>query len=289
MGPDVRHLLQFLRVPSFRYRDWSWFTSPRQPADVQERAFTSVAVVSLLPRVGRTTLCANLAAALARRGFRAVAVDLDPKTTLGSSLSKRTEIREIGFDANDPDAGLVHWVGQDVGFVPFGPQLASFVQTLPAECDVAFLDVGAGSGPTLQQALFAADEVLVVLRPDAENVDALRPTEALLEQHRVRASARYVINGFDARRAADRDTVSRLRELLGARLLDPPVQEDRAAREALGLGRFLDEQAPASQTAHDVVEISRQVIAAQTPPPRDHPRRPTVRPEKPPGKNVRSR
>lgn len=288
MGPDVRHLLQFLRVPSFRYRDWSWPASPRQPATVSERPFTSVAVVSLLPRVGRTTLCANLAAALARRGFRAAAVDLDPRATLGTALSRRTEVREIELH-DDAGPGLVHWVGQDVGFVPFGPQLASSLPALGAECDVAFLDVGTGNGSTLRQALTAVDEIVAALRPDAESVDAVRPTEALLEQHHVRARARYVVNGFDARRRADRDSLARLRELLGPRLLDPPVQEDRAAREALGHGRFLDEQAPASQTAEDVAEIGRQVIAAETPPPRDHARRQTVRPGKVPIRNVRSR
>src|SRR5207249_709844 len=47
MGPDVRHLLRLLRVPEFRYRDWSWSTSPKRPV-VPSRPFTTVALVSLL-------------------------------------------------------------------------------------------------------------------------------------------------------------------------------------------------------------------------------------------------
>ena len=293
MGPDARHLLRFLGVPAFHFRDWSWPAPPRQTA-LHHRAFTTVAVVSLLPHVGRTTLCANFAAALAQRGWRAAACDLDPRSTLSAHLSKRPEVREIGFEPHDEpaSAGLVHWVGQDVGFVPFGQHPAASTALLAAECDVAVLDVPAGMGRTLQQAVSEADEVLVMLRPDAESVEAVRPTEALLQQHRMRgpgACWRYVVNGLDARRAADRESLSTLRALLGARLLEPPIQEDRAAREALALGRFIVEQASASQTAEDIAEIARQVIAAEAPLPRDRAHRQPVRPGKVPAKHVRAR
>jgi chromosome partitioning protein len=294
MGPDVRQLLRFLPVPAFHYRDWGWPAPPERPA-VQRQAFTTVAVVSLLPHVGRTTLCANLAAALAQRGWRAAACDLDPRGTLGSHLSRRPEVREIGFEPHDEpaSAGLVHWVGQDIGFVPSGQHPAASMEQVAAECDVAVLDVPAGVGPTLQQAISLADEVVVVLRPDAESVEAVRPTEALLQRHRMRsrrrAAARYVVNGLDARRAADRKSLSTLRGLLGARLLEPPIQEDRAAREALALGRFIVEQAPASQTLQDIAEIARQVIAAEAPSHRDRAQRQPVRPGKVPAKHVRAR
>ena len=294
MGPDVRHLLRFLRVPELRYRDWSWSTSAKRPV-AASRPFTTVALVSLLHHVGRTTLCANLAAALGRAGWRAAAFDLDPQGTLGTCLAKRPEIREIAFDADDEpaSAGLVHWIDQDVGFVPFGQHPAFSIELLGAECDVALLDIPAGHGPTLQQALSEADEVVVVLRPDAESVQAVRPTEALLARYRAhswhRPNGRYVANGFDARRAADRRSLAELRDLLGARLLDPPTHEDCAVRDALLLGRFIDEQAPASQTVHDVAEIARQVIAAEAPWRRDHARREPVRTGKVPARHARAR
>jgi cellulose biosynthesis protein BcsQ len=294
MGPDVRHLLRFLRVPAFLYRDWSWSTSPERSV-AAERGFTSIAVVSLLQHVGRSTLCANFAKALGRAGWRAAALDLDPRGTLGASLSKRPEIREIGFEPHEESAsaGLVHWVGPDVGFVPYGQHPATSLDLLSSECDVAILDVPAGPGSALQQALAEADEVVVVLRPDHESVEAVRPTEALLQQHRMRswhrATARYVVNGLDARRASDRASLATLRELLGARLLEPAIQEDRAAREALPLGRFIDEQAPASQTAEDVAEIAGQVIAAEAPSQRDRAQRTKVRSGKVPAKHVRAR
>ena len=293
MGPDVRQLLRFLRVPEFRYRDRSWPASPKRPV-AASRPFTTVALVSLLRHVGRTTLCVNLAAALGRAGWRAAAFDLDPQGTLATCLAKRPEIREIGFDAQDEpaSAGVVHWIDQDVGFVPFGQQPAFSVDLLAAECDVAIVDVPAGRGPALQQALSDADELVVVLRPDAESVQAVRPTEALLARQRQswhRGNGRYVVNGFDARRTADRRSLAALRDLLGARLLEPPIQEDRAVRDALALGRFIDEQAPASQTAHDVAEIARQVIGAEAPARRDHAQREPVRTGKVPAKHARAR
>ncbi|HYZ89480.1 MAG TPA: cellulose synthase operon protein YhjQ/BcsQ [Myxococcales bacterium] len=294
MGPDVRHLLRFLRVPVLRYLDWSWPTSPQRPVAAR-RPFTTIAVVSLLNHVGRTTLCANFAAALGRAGWRAAAFDLDPRATLTAQLSKRPEVREIGFESHDEpaSAGLVHWVGHDVGFVPFGQHPAATMELLSSECDVVVLDVPAGDNPTLHQALAEADEVVVVLRPDAESVHAVPTTEALLGRHRMRswhrAAARYVVNGLDARRGADRESLAALRDLLGGRLCEPPIQEDRAAREALALGRFVDEQAPASQTVRDIAVIAREVIAAEAPSRGDHAQRTPVRPEKVAAKHVRAR
>jgi cellulose synthase operon protein YhjQ len=294
MGPDVRHLLRLLRVPAFRYRDWGWAASRRRPIAAR-RPFTTIAVVSVLQHVGRTTLCANFAAALGRAGWRAAAFDLDPRATLTTHLSKRPEVREIGFESHDEpaSAGLVHWVGQDVGFVPFGQHPAATMELLASECDVVVLDIPAGDNPTLQQAIAEADEVVVVLRPDAESLQAIRPTEALLSKHRMRswrrAPARFVVNGLDARRGADRESLMVLRDLLGRRLLEPPIQEDRAAREALSLARFVYEQAPASQTVRDIAEIAREVIAAEAPSRGDHAQRTSVRPDKVPAKHVRAR
>jgi cellulose biosynthesis protein BcsQ len=265
MGPDVRHLLRFLRVPGFRYRDWGWPELQWRSGAPPRRAFTTIAVVSLLPGVGRTTLCANLAARLAQRGLRSAAFDLDPRGTLGAQLAKRPGIALERPDDPGP-ARLVRWVAENVGFVPSGNDPALAMELLAAECDVAVLDVPAGISLTLQQALSEADELVVVLRADPESVQAVRPTEALLARHRMkswrRTGARYVVNRFDARRRTDRESLAALRELLGPRLLHPPIQEDRAVGDALRLGRFIDEQAPASQVVGDIAEIARQVIRA---------------------------
>jgi cellulose biosynthesis protein BcsQ len=268
MGPDVRHLLRFLRVPGFRYFDWSWPELRTRSGVAPRRAFTTVAVVSLLPGVGRTTLCANFAAALAQGGLRAAAFDLDPHAALGTQLAARpgTPVDHI----DDPGAArLVRWVAENVGFVPFGREPALAMELLAAECDVAVLDVPAGISLTLQQALSEADEVVVVLRADRESVDSVRPTEALLARHRMkswrRTGARYVINRFDARRSSDRESLAALRDLLGTRLLSPPVQDDRAVPTALPLGRFITEQAPASRVVRDIAELARQLMRAEGP------------------------
>jgi chromosome partitioning protein len=255
------------------------------------RAFTTVAVVSLLPGVGRTTLCANLADALARRGLRAAAFDLDPRAALGTQFAARAGAPPERIDDPGP-ARLVRWVAENVGYVPFGRDPAMAMEQLAAECDVAVLDVPAGISVTLQQALSEADEVLVVLRADRESVDAVRPTEALVSRHRMkswrRTGARYVVNRFDARRSADRESLAALRALLGSRLLAPPIQEDRAVPDALPLGCFIIEQAPASQVVQDVAELARQVMRADVPPQRgDRAASKPVRRRKVPATNAR--
>jgi cellulose synthase operon protein YhjQ len=257
MSPDVRQLLDFLRVPEFRYREFSaWPSRASLRPRGEVRAFTIVALASLVPGVGRTTLAANLASALSRRG-RCAAVDLDPKADLE---------RHFGAVATVPggDASLVRWTASGIGCVPFGADPALALESLAASCDVALLDTPADPrSEHLQQALAEADEVLVVVRPDARSIGAVRATEELLARVRRawrRRRARYLVNHFDARRRLDRDAVAALRSLVGARLVPVFVQQDEAVRAAFASARPLEEVAPGSQVVADLAALAREIV-----------------------------
>jgi cellulose biosynthesis protein BcsQ len=255
MSPDVRQLLRFLHVPGFRYREFS-APAPRVALRLrpEPRAFTIVALASLVPGVGRTALAANLASAIARRG-RCAAVDLDPKGDLA---------KHFGAASALPDASLVRWTARGIGCVPFGTDPALALESLAAVCDVALLDTPADArSERLQQALAEADEVLVIVRPDARSIAAVRATEELLANVRRawrRRRARYLVNQFDGRRRVDRDAVAALRSLVGARLLPVLVQQDEAVRVAFSAGRPLDEVAPGSQVVADLATLARELV-----------------------------
>src|SRR3982750_1423792 len=79
LTPDVRNLLRHLRVPGLAYRDFRAAAPASIRRSDQRQGLVTVGLVSLVPSVGRTVLCANLARAFAQAGARAGIVDVDPR------------------------------------------------------------------------------------------------------------------------------------------------------------------------------------------------------------------
>jgi cellulose biosynthesis protein BcsQ len=257
MGPDVSRLLRALRAPGFSYRDFHPAASPPpRTLDGARPRLLIVAVASLDRGVGRTTLAANLAAAARQRVARAAAVDLDPSDQL--RLHFRSQPVQVPSESDEP------WGERSVGYVPFGRDPAAVIEALAARSGVVFLDTPAEASSTLEQALAEADEVLVPVRAERAAGEKVRAIEALLARWRRpawrRTRARYVLNQFDARRTADRESLTAVRALVGGRLVATPVQQDEAVRAALAHGRCLQDEAPGSQVVADLASIVDEIL-----------------------------
>ena len=211
----------------------------------------TIALVSLCGGTGRTTVAANLATTLAAGGQRALAVDLDPQNLLalhfGLDPVERIGVGRAHMSVGETAAFLGRQRG-NVAVLPFGPvadaELAATEARIaadpgwlrlrleacaPADCEFVVLDVPAGRGAWLRQALAVADVVLVVLAPHPAAYASLPETEHLLGERR----ACYLVNGFDARIPLERDLVAGLRAALPDRVLPFAIQRDEAVREAL--------------------------------------------------------
>ncbi len=294
MTPDVASLLKYLSVPDFRYRDAHARPARRAHERPARAGLNIFALVSLVRGVGRTTLAANLTTTLGRRGLRAAAVDLDPRADLRAHFRERLdaltrspmEVRPrlatafhhgVKGDLSggvDPAGGSIQavqqgaggaeieWPERNVGFVPLVLDHASTVEAA-WDCDAVVLDTAAGASDAVEQALAEADEVIIVARPNRENVNAVHATEALLARYRMRSwrrtRARYLINRFDGRRPADRVALAELRHLLGPRLVPTAIQDDTAVPEALVEGRCIEDFAPGSQVVSDLQAVAREL------------------------------
>jgi cellulose synthase operon protein YhjQ len=261
MAPDISTLLKHLAVPGFRYRD-AHAPPARRAHERSARAGVAIfALVSLVRGVGRTTLAANLATVLGRRGLRAAAVDLDPRGDLRSHFAAR-----LTAPTQAPRAALapeIFWPERSVGFVPHLQDHASAVEAA-WDCDAVVLDTAAGVSDAVEQALAEADEVLIVCRPNPACLDAVKDTEALLARCRMRSwrrtRARYLVNRFDGRRPADRAALGVLRGLLGARLISPAVQDDSAVPAALAAGLSIEDAAEGSQAVADLRSLAQELV-----------------------------
>jgi cellulose synthase operon protein YhjQ len=234
----------------------------------------SLAVISLAGGVGRTTLTANLATVAARAGHTSLAVDWDPQNLLALHFGLEQPPPE-GLAANAANA--LPW--QDSALrssdgavvLPFGkldigqlrdwyPQMArdrGWLASRLAQIDLAgqrssttwtFIDTPRAPSLLTEQAMLAADAVLLVLRADPGALAQLPEALAMASSRNLLA----VINGFDASRPLQQGVRAALQARLGERLVPHVVHRDEAVPEAWARLASLPEQAPHAQAAHDL-------------------------------------
>lgn len=244
-----------------------------------------VAIVSTKGGVGRTTVAAHLAVALARAGRAVLAVDLDPQNALrlhfgldphgigGSARASRagSDWRDacvttaggvvvLPYGAVDEDDR--HGFEHDLDTCPGG--LAGRLQALGLPRDaVVLLDTPQGPSAGLRQALGIAHLALVVTLPDIAAYATLAATESLLQRAcGARPDFRghhYLVNQTDSSRLLSADVAQVLRQRFGDRILGT-VHSDQAVREALAHGQSVLDYAADSCAADDFARAARAVV-----------------------------
>jgi cellulose synthase operon protein YhjQ len=232
-----------------------------------------VAVVSLKGGVGRTTLVANVASALAQVGHRSAVMDLDPQNALGAHFGRPAAARGLGDLHYEPSERRNAVAGGDIICVPFGSGADAvavddclladdgwlrrrIAAATPAGCEVVWLDTPAHHTPFLTRALELADEVLVVVTPEPACFATVPAMESLLARTRGQKSpGLYVVNRADAASPLRRDVHAALRAHFGPRVAPIVVHEDETVREALAHQRTLFREESDSQALADVAQL----------------------------------
>ncbi|MFP1863444.1 cellulose biosynthesis protein BcsQ [Lonsdalea quercina] len=234
--------------------------------------------------VGKTTMVANLAYALARGGSKVLAIDFDVQNALrlhfGIPLSDERGFVSAAVDSPDWSQPILT-AGGNIFVLPYGgvteTQREDFDRRL---ADPAFLarglsamlnypglvilaDFPPGPSPALKAMTELADLHLVVMQADTASLSLLSSVE---EKRFTGGPLNYkqgyywLLNQTDTRRAISRDVAAYMQENKGDRLIGC-VHRDESVVEANASQRSIFDFSPASAAAFDIELISKRISA----------------------------
>lgn len=246
-----------------------------------------VGVVSMKGGVGKTSLTANLAAALSAKlgSGRVSVVDLDPQNALHWHFGLQDPETEgvCRQSVRGEDWGGVRLASDfEVECLPYGaasePDREAFEALLGAqpswigdhikqagldEDRVVLIDTPPGSTVYLRQVFACADLVLIVLLADAGSYATIPAMESWLdEMSSVYPHPRtiYVLNQVDRSDSFNRDVADLLQRHLGERLAPIGIHSDEAVSEALAFQQPVLAYDPYGQASHDLARLAAWMI-----------------------------
>lgn len=237
-----------------------------------------IAFISGKGGVGKTTLTANIAVALAQHKKRVLLIDLDPQNALRLHL---------GMDPDDI-AGLVReGIGPasifdspfDVKFIPFGRvnesdllEFEAALQRNPRWVSDSIASLAAGSfdfvlldtppGPTayLQQALKAAQRALIVVLADAASYASVPKMTSLVKQYTEEcgdfSGAHLLINQMPNAGKLGHQVRSALFEDHAGNMVPVAVHKDALVSQALAFERPVLEFEPGCKASQDIQYVA---------------------------------
>ena len=196
---------------------------------------------------GKTTMAANVAAALHRDGHRVVILDVDPQ---GSAVAWSSRAAELEYEG-------------PTCFAVGASALRRDLARLGEMYDVAIIDGPAKLGAEARAAMVVADLVAVPIVPGAVDLWAAHETVRVIEEAR---ALRPDLRAVSFLNRADRTTLTTMAEkaleTLGVEPLGVVVRSRVAFGEAMLEGRGVVDTAPKSEAAVEIRRLTRALLAA---------------------------
>lgn len=228
--------------------------------------------------VAKTTTCSALAFGLSNKGFKVLAVDLDPQSNLGFSsgadllnmtatlydvFKGTAELSEAiqHLEEYDIAVGGLALAGADMDFTQTGREylLKEALESVRDEYDFCLLDCPPTLGILTVNALTAADCVIVPITADAYSIQGLSQLKLLIDRVKKYSNRELVIAGLLITRYDDRTNVSKAltdqiyqtAERLETKVFSKPIRNSVAVRESQVLRSNLFTEAPRANATKD--------------------------------------
>jgi chromosome partitioning protein len=245
-----------------------------------------IAIFNQKGGVGKTTTCLNLSAALARRGYNPLSIDLDPQAHLshvcGAHVENAGDSVFSFYDQANPLTQLIR------------PAVGGWL-VIPAHFELSKVDTRFGKGPNVLNclnqgivhenlntgrpilidcspmrgvlslsAIFASDRVLIPVSADylaVHGVVAVEKTLRALEHIlKKRVKRRYVVTRFDSRRKMSQEIFSSLKDRYVEEICATRISENVAVAESPASTKDVFAHAPDSRGAADYEALVEELI-----------------------------
>jgi chromosome partitioning protein len=247
-----------------------------------------IAIFNQKGGVGKTTTCLNLSAALARRGYNPLSIDLDPQAHLshvcGANVDNAQDSVFSFYDQITPLARLIR------------PTVGGWL-VIPAHFELSKVDSKFGKGPNVLNrlnqgivhenlntgrpilidcspmlgvlslsAIFASDRVLIPVSTDYLAVHGVMAVEKTLKalEHilKKRVHRRYVVTRFDSRRKMSHEIFSSLKERYVDEICTTRISENVAIAESPAVTKDVFAHAPDSRGAADYDALLEELVTS---------------------------
>jgi flagellar biosynthesis protein FlhG len=252
-----------------------------------------IAVTSGKGGVGKTFVSANLAAALAKRGYKVLVLDADlglanldvvlnlyPKITLHDVFTGKAKLEEAVLPAPGGFSVLLAGSGM-VEYSRLTPEVRDeflrIVSGLVPHYDVVLLDTGAGISDVVLFAVSLASEVLMVATPEPTSLTDAYATIKVLVGQQQRQTVRVLINQA-ARAGAGQAITHQLQQVLDRFVATDPerpirlvnmgeIPVDPEVRQAVMKRQLMMQATPGCPAALAIAQLARKLEESVIPKP----------------------